>query len=125
MSDETIQLLIANLPSILVAFGTLATSLIGAVIAIFTFRRAGRAETAAVTATVMAEASVEQSKLNTVKIEEASGQIETVRLDVNDKMQQFIEVTKTSAKAEGKLEEKDEQAVRDAIPTEVVEAPEV
>lgn len=40
--------------------------------------------------------------------------VEVVRADVNDKMQQFIEVTKTSSRAEGILEEKGEQAKRDS-----------
>lgn len=58
-------------------------------------------------AAIFAGWAVLQSKKN-------AAAVEIVRNDVNDKMQQFIEVTKTSAKAEGKLEEKDEQAVRDA-----------
>lgn len=40
--------------------------------------------------------------------------IEVVRLDVNEKMKAFLELTAIASKAEGKLEAKDEQAVKDA-----------
>lgn len=55
-----------------------------------------------------------QSRKNAAKIE-------VVRTDVNDKMQQFIAVTKTASHAEGVLEEKNANRDTDPLKVELVE----
>lgn len=95
MNEKTVELLITNLPALLLAVGLFFASIVGTVLTIFTFRRAGRAER-------LAAASVEQSKVNTEKIEE-------VHKSTNGALAKLLDVTKASSKAEGILQEKDRQ----------------
>jgi hypothetical protein len=88
---------------------TVIVSLIGAIVSIITAVLAYKASVNAKEAKVEAAASTAQSKINETKIDASDVKqakaIEVVRSDVNDKMQQFLALTKTSSHAEGVKDE--------------------
>jgi hypothetical protein len=90
MNNEVLVKLIDQLPQILTAAGVVVTAFGTIILGWLNYRRTG-------TAISVSEKAVEQGAAN-------AKSIEVVRNDVNDKMQQFIEVTKASSHAEGKLE---------------------